>query len=728
MKRRIFLTVALFALLSIAVSLSSCGKRCKHEYSKEETTAPTCLEDGVNTYTCKKCGDSYTETVNALGHDVKDHEAQAPTCAEVGWEAYEACSRCDYSTKVEKPATDAHSIINGCCIRCNLPISTPGLEYSLNSDGQTYTVTGIGTCEEMNVVIGLYNNRRVTSIGSCAFEYRSSIKSVVIGYSVTTIGERAFYDCDGLKSIVIPDSVTSIGEYAFNSCDSLVSMEIPSSITSIGEYAFNNCDSLVRIVIPESATSIGPSAFAYCDMLESITVDKNNRHYKDIDGNLYTKDEKILIQYAIRKDDKTFVIPDSVTSVGEWAFAGCESLVSIEIPYGVTSIGKYAFDDCESLASIEIPDSVTNIGEGAFYGCESLVSIEIPYGVTSIGEYAFNSCDSLTIYCEAASKPSEWNSNWNQSNRPVVWGYNNITTNSEYDYVVHNGKAGLTKYKRNATSVVVPSAIDGYEVVRINIIFAENDVIKSVILPNSITSISPYAFDSCDSLESIDIPDSVTSIGGYAFSSCDSLVSITVDKNNQHYKDIDGNLYTKDGKILIQYAIRKNDKTFAIPDGVTSIGDNAFRNCDSLESIEIPESVTSIGDEAFSDCKSLVNIDIPDGVTSIGYEAFYNCESLVSIEISDSVTSIGSAAFYSCDSLVSIVIPDSVTSIGKYAFNNCDSLVSIVIPDSVTSIGYEAFYDCDTLTIYCEAASKPSEWDSNWNWSNCPVVWGYIGA
>jgi hypothetical protein len=154
----------------------------------------------------------------------------------------------------------------------------------------------------------------------------------------------------------------------------------------------------------------------------------------------------------------------------------------------------------------------------------------------------------------------------------------------------------------------------------------------------------------------------VTSIGDDAFRDCGSLTSIK------------------------------------IPDGVTSIGVAAFRNCSSLTSMTIPDSVTSIGDFAFGYCDRLTSITIPDGVTSIGNEAFFGCTSLTSITIGNGVKSIGEAAFYFCTSLTSITIPDGVTSIGDYAFWGCTSLTSITIPDGVTSIGDWAFRDCSSLT------------------------------
>ena len=236
----------------------------------------------------------------------------------------------------------------------------------------------------------------VTSIGNGAFSSCSSLTSIEIPSSVTSIGDSAFKGCSNLTSIEIPSSVTSIGNGAFSSCSSLTSIEIPSSVTSIGDRAFRGCGSLTSIEIPSSVTSIGNSAFENCSSLTSINVEENNQSYCSEDGVLFNKDKTELIKYPSKKADKQYVIPSSVTSIGDYAFESCSSLTSIEIPSSVTSIGNYAFESCSSLTSIEIPSSVTTIGNSAFNGCSSLTSIEIPNSVTSIGSNAFYNCRSLT--------------------------------------------------------------------------------------------------------------------------------------------------------------------------------------------------------------------------------------------------------------------------------------------------------------------------------------------
>ena len=252
----------------------------------------------------------------------------------------------------------------------------------------------------------------VTTIGEDAFSRCSSLTSVTIPDSVTTIGDCAFGLCESLTSIIIPDSVTTIGEGAFYECSSLTSITIPDSVTTIGTDAFAYCSSLTSVTIPDSVTTIGERVFCECSSLREF----NGKYVSEdgrcliIDGTLNSFAPSGLTEYTIPDSVTTIgnyafydcdsltsvTIPDSVTTIGYSAFADCSSLTSVTIPDSVTTIGKYAFEYCSSLTSITIPDSVTTIGGGAFYGCSSLTSVIIPDSVTTIGYSAFYGCSSLT--------------------------------------------------------------------------------------------------------------------------------------------------------------------------------------------------------------------------------------------------------------------------------------------------------------------------------------------
>ncbi len=288
----------------------------------------------------------------------------------------------------------------------------------------------------------------VTSIGHAAFYECTGLTSIVIPDSVTSIREWAFYRCTGLTSIVISDSVTSIGDCVFFGCTGFTSIVIPDSVTSIGDSAFSDCTRLTSVVIPDSVTSIGNSAFSGCTGLTSIKVDLSNPVYtsRDESGNEINGIIEIASMELISGCNNT-IIPDGVTSIGEWAFGYCTGLTSIIIPDSVTSIGEQAFHGCMGLTSIVIPDSVisignyafaytgltsivisdsvTSIGVQAFSNCIGLTSVVIPDSVTSIRFAAFYGCTGLTtIYCEASSQPSGWDLEWSFGcSATVIWGY-----------------------------------------------------------------------------------------------------------------------------------------------------------------------------------------------------------------------------------------------------------------------------------------------------------------
>ena len=401
--------------------------------------------------------------------------------------------------------------------------------------------------------------------------------------------------------------------------------------------------------------------------------------------------------YSKRESVRDVIIENGVTSVGKNAFYGCESLISVKISNSVTSIGYFAFEGCSSLTSITIPNSITSIGWFAFEKCGSLTSVTIPNSVTSIGVGAFHSCSSLT----------------------------NITIP---DSVTSIGDCAFGLCS-NLTNITIPNSVTSID----KRLFLKCSSLTSVTIPNSVTSIDYGAFESCSSLASVTIPDSVTNIDDKAFIYCSSLENIKVDDKSRYYSSIDGNLYNHDKTELMQYAIGKNDKTFNIPNSVTSIGENAFATCMNLTSIAIPNSVTSIGDGAFEECSSLTSITIPNSVTYIGSYAFESCSSLMSITIPNSVTSIGGSAFEYCSSLTSITIPNSVTSIGEDAFYGCSGLTSITIPNRVTSIGKRAFNFCGSLKDVYYSGSE-EQWngisigDSNEYLTNATIHYNSSGS
>jgi hypothetical protein len=282
-----------------------------------------------------------------------------------------------------------------------------------------------------------------------------------------------------------------------------------------------------------------------------------------------------------------------------------------------------------------------------------------------------------------------------------------VSVNPNLKYEIKGDTVTITRCAEDASGeLVIPDTIEGNPVTSIggNAFLACNNL-TSITIPDSVTSIGNGAFAACTSLTSITIGNGVTSIGRSAFYGCTSLTTIEVGAANVNYTDVNGVLFNKEKTLLHTYPADKTGDNYVIPDGVTTIGNDAFRGCTNLRSIAIPNSVTSIGRIAFFKCSKLTSITIPDGVTSIGASAFTFCDSLTSITIPDGVTSIGQSAFWSCPSLKSITIPNRVTSIGGSAFFRCRGLSAVTFLGDAPKIGANAFKE-SSPTIYREADAK----------------------
>jgi hypothetical protein len=201
-------------------------------------------------------------------------------------------------------------------------------------------------------------------------------------------------------AVVIPATingypVTSIGENAFDLCRLITSLTIGTNVTSIGSIAFENCAGLTNITIPSSVTTIGDDAFCYCSSLQAITLEATNSFYSIVAGVLFDISQTKLIQYPAGKAGSSYIIPNTVTNIGEWAFGDCTNLTSVTIPNSVTSIANRMFESCTSLTNVMIPNSVASIGLMAFSFCSGLTNVTIPSSVTSFGGNAFGHCTNL---------------------------------------------------------------------------------------------------------------------------------------------------------------------------------------------------------------------------------------------------------------------------------------------------------------------------------------------
>ena len=645
-----------------------------------------------------------------------------------------------------------------------------GIYYNRNSNGSSVTVTYRTTSYNSysgSVVIPstvTYNNKQysVTSIGDYAFKGCSGLTSITIPNSVTSMGANSFGYCSSLVSVVIPNSVKTIGTNAFSNCNSLRSVNIPDGVTTIEHHVFWKCYALSSISIPKSVTKIYSYSFEGCGGLTSISVASDNPKYdsrNDCNAIIETETNTLL------RGCQNTIIPNDVTSIGEYAFDTCDGLTSISIPENVTSIGDMAFSNCLYIESIKvangnkkydsrnncnaiiettskklvlgcqntiIPNNVTSIGEYAFFNCKGLSSITIPNNITTINNHAFWYCRNLTSLSIG----------------------NNVATIGEKAFSTCEK---LSSVRLNCNSIVSATRTADTS---LKSIFGEQ--VQTYILDDGVTKVGSNAFSGCSNMNSIYISENITSIDKDAFSDCNGLTKVIVpniaawcgisfSNSNANPLNFAHHIYSDEETEITE---------LIIPDGVENIKFGVFFYCTGLNSVIIPNSVTSLGKSAFSRCSSLTSVTIPENLKSIGEYTFYMCSGLTSFVIPNGVASIGANAFGYCTGLTSVTIPKNVTTIGNNLFLGCTYLTNVilesnsvvsatrtadtslksifgeqvqtyVIAEGVTGIGSYAFYNCSnasSITIPESIRSVGSNAFSGTAWyENQPDGLLYVG-
>ncbi len=422
------------------------------------------------------------------------------------------------------------------------------------------------------------------SIGMSAFCNCNSLETVKLS-GVKTIGSDSFYNCRKLTSVELSENLTTIGSVAFQSCVALKNIDIPNKVTKLNDDTFANCTSLKNVSIGSGCTSISSEAFCNANAIEKITVAEDNKNFTVVDGVLYNKDMTTLVLYPKNRSGE-FAVPDTVTSIADYAFDNAPKLTKVTIGENVKSVGTGAFRNCDSLATVIFKDSDTvqkTIGDNAFNNCPVLTTVDFGNAVKSIGNYAFYSCRSLNKL------------DFSKSSVKTIGSYAFTVCKSlesiEFpDSLESIGYGAFSTYTYGHRSSYVASSL------------------KSVKFGSGLKSIADYAFYGNRALNTVNFTGvALTSIGDWSF-----------------YKTA-----------ITELDLSGTD---------ASIGTSAFSNCNSLKTVKL-SGVKTINSSAFQQCTSLETVNIGNDVETIGYYAFYNNNNLKQLVLGKGLNSIDSSAF-----------------------------------------------------------------------------------
>ncbi len=568
-----------------------------------------------------------------------------------------------YSAQVDSEGYTAHNV----SLQSDPTLSTTNYELSVNIDF-TYTIA----------------NNEVTITGYTGSEVDIEIPSEIEEYPVKHIADKAFYQRFEIQSVVIPEGIVSIGDNAFSHCTKITSITLSGGVASIGNGAFDGCTALADIYYKgtkqsKDALSVGENNLPFASAVwHYVLCEQNGHNLNEITGAVCTvcehdcatdfeystENNEITITKYVGTSNKVNVPVNiggvSVVAIGDSAFFENMDVTSVTIPDSVITIGDWAFKYCEALETIDLGNGVETIGNEAFYDCMRVTELVIPDSVKGIGNSTFEYCEALT---------------------DVTFG-KSLTTISNSAFV----------HCYNLAEITIPTNVKSIEFSA----FAGCTSLEMVNLSNGVETIGDIAFYGCEKLETITIPSTTANIGSRVFGACDSLKTINVDANNNYYSSEDGVLFDKEKAELINYPNGRFDEEFELPATLVSIGDYAFADCDNLVAVTL-NGIKRIGKHAFDNCISLETVELGNAVEIIEDGAFYNCITVSEIIVPDSVSAISDETFYWCESLETITLGNGISSIGDNAFIGCVALTSINIPEKVTYLGERLFEDCPNL-------------------------------
>ena len=573
--------------------------------------------------------------------------------------------------------------------------------------------------------------KAVSSIGEFAFEGETRLREVRLPSRLRRIRTGAFAGCTNLYKIDIPASVTEIGASAFSNAVRLGTLAIPadSNLISIGDNAFANCTKLRRVDLPASLKSVNGSAFFGTTSNMEINAAPKNKHFVSIDGVLFNYTKSMIVAYPAGRT-AAYTVPENVRYIGSCAFAytkassvdlgsvteiggsafAASSLSAVAIPDTVISMGQNAFRSSAYLSSVKIGNGLRSISKEAFEYCSNLSEITIPAGIESIGEAAFANAGLGKLIFENNSKLTV-------ISYAAFYGCP-LTSVNFPDSLMNIGDSAFFKCSLSSISFGEGSSLQiiGAEAFR----YAP---LATVAFPANIRTIGDYAFADTAIAGSVTVPASLESLGGGAFGACHALTEIKVESGNKIYADIDGVVYTKDGKTAVAYPAGNPAENYTVLDGTQKIGIAAFYGSWNLRGVTVPAGVDEFYEYAFFDCEKVCGYSLPDTLETVGPYSMAKNYSLSSVSLPDSVINIGRYAFAYDSSLYTVYISDT-SKLARISFASfaLSGIQTMRIPANVSTVAQYAFEGCKQLTSVTFAAGSKLQSISAYFFLGCDSI------
>lgn len=546
-------------------------------------------------------------------------------------------------------------------------------------------------CDKLASITFEESSDHSLSIETAAFKSCVALEDITYPGQLSVLGSSAYQGCENLKSVIFNKNeqyqpALSIGDYTFAKCPLITELSFPGRLTSIGSFTFASCISLSNVSFEDSNTAV-KLGYGASSLENSLKYDEKlplfgnsnltslyigrNIDYETVEAKGYSPFYKQQFLTDIRfsqagtvtyckdyllykvNNCESLILPESLTSIGNWTFRGMSKLGRIVIPNAVTTIGEYTFADDSALESAKLSTSCAWLQQGLFSECGKLQAITIPTVVTKMDTQMFTNCKSLIT------------ATFEDGTDLIEMGYG--ASNKEYglfrDCPIENLYLGrwLSYSTKDNSGNDTPNRAP----------FCHIPTLNNLTIGKNVGVIDKFMFSYCTGLEDVFLPDNITSVGMWGFRGCTSLKSVRLGQN------------------------------------LSQIADYGFSECSSLDNVVFPASMTSVADNSFSNCTSLRKLDLGSSLKIIGPSAFQNCPALEGIDMPKTLEGLGVESFAGCTSLPYVEVKGEVPSVGKQAFQGCTGLTWISLSENISSLGENSFEGCTNIKYVKSYATSP---------------------